>query len=192
MSRMTQAQIFAEQKRVDKERKRDRSGLRALDDERATGGAPEAPAGYVRAAAASGGEASSITVDVGGREVALFKLPSGGHAACDATCPHQGGRLELGAIEECDTSVSIMCPRHAWAFDLKSGFCDILSDYGIQIYDTLVTEDGTVRLAPQPFSTLLRLATCAPLLCTKYTASWRDRALQVCISRQPRPQRALE
>ena len=158
MSNMTQAQIFAEQKRVDKERKRDRSGLRALDDERATGGAPEAPAGYVRAAAASGGEASSITVDVGGREVALFKLPSGGHAACDATCPHQGGRLELGAIEECDTSVSILCPRHAWAFDLKSGFCDILCDYGIQIYDTLVTEDGTVRLAPQPFSTLLRRA----------------------------------
>ena len=26
----------------------------------------------------------------------------------------QGGKLELGAIEECDKGVHVLCPRHAW------------------------------------------------------------------------------
>ena len=69
MSNMTQAQIFAEQKRVDKERKRDRSGLRALDDERATGRAGST-SGICTRGCGVWGRASSITVDVGGREVA--------------------------------------------------------------------------------------------------------------------------
>ena len=43
---------------------------------------------------------------------------------------HQGGNLELGAIEECDKSVSVLCPRHAWAFDLDTGFCDLIGSKG--------------------------------------------------------------
>jgi len=62
--------------------------------------------------------------------VALFRLPSGQYAAVDAICPHQGGALELGAIEECDKSISVLCPRHAWAFDLSTGFCDLIGTLG--------------------------------------------------------------
>ena len=57
--------------------------------------------------------------------------------------------------------MSILCPRHAWAFDLKSGFCDILCDYGIEIYDT--PSPKTARYV-WPLNRFLPLATCAPTL----------------------------
>eukprot|EP00802_Teleaulax_amphioxeia_P025984 Tamp_26948.p1 GENE.Tamp_26948~~Tamp_26948.p1 ORF type:complete len:136 (-),score=13.10 Tamp_26948:170-577(-) len=110
--------------------------------------------GFVPAAATTGGESSSISVVVQGKELALFSLPSGKYAAVDAVCPHQGGKLELGAIEECDKGIHVLCPRHAWSFDLSSGFCDVMCDYGVQAYDTLVTSDGIVCISekarPQP------------------------------------------
>eukprot|EP00277_Geminigera_cryophila_P039558 CAMPEP_0173109032 /NCGR_PEP_ID=MMETSP1102-20130122/43138_1 /TAXON_ID=49646 /ORGANISM="Geminigera sp., Strain Caron Lab Isolate" /LENGTH=133 /DNA_ID=CAMNT_0014007749 /DNA_START=15 /DNA_END=416 /DNA_ORIENTATION=- len=111
------------------------------------GNVPAAPPGFEPVAEITGGESSSISITVRGKELALMTLPSGKFAACDAICPHQGGKLELGAIEECHGSVSVICPRHAWAFDLSTGFCDIISDYGVQVYDTMVTEDGIVCIS---------------------------------------------
>ena len=40
---------------------------------------------------------------------------------------------------------SVICPRHAWAFDLDNGYCDVISDYGVNVYDTSVTDEGIVR-----------------------------------------------
>ena len=40
-------------------------------------------------------------------------------AAVDQTCPHRGGPMSEGWLED----GKIVCPWHAWAFDLKSGAC---------------------------------------------------------------------
>ena len=42
---------------------------------------------------------------------------SGRLAAIDNVCPHRGGPLAEGTLEE----GKILCPWHAWAFDLKTG-----------------------------------------------------------------------
>lgn len=56
------------------------------------------------------------SVAVGGRRVAVFRLP-GGWAATDAACPHLGGPLGDGLVtEQCVT-----CPLHGRRFDLRTG-----------------------------------------------------------------------
>ncbi len=53
-----------------------------------------------------------------GSEVALFKC-NGSVYALDNSCPHQGGPLGEGFIEE----GCVTCPWHGWQFDLKTGAC---------------------------------------------------------------------
>ncbi len=40
-------------------------------------------------------------------------------AAVDNACPHRGGPLSEGWLED----GKIVCPWHAWGFDLKTGAC---------------------------------------------------------------------
>ena len=53
-----------------------------------------------------------------GREVALFNV-EGKIYGLDNACPHMGGPLGEGEIEDC----SVICPWHGWQFDIKSGAC---------------------------------------------------------------------
>ena len=56
------------------------------------------------------------SVAIGGRRIAVFRLPDG-LAAIDAACPHAGGPLADGIVaDRCVT-----CPLHGWRFDLDSG-----------------------------------------------------------------------
>jgi nitrite reductase (NADH) small subunit len=56
------------------------------------------------------------SVAIGGRRIAVFRLPDG-LAAVDAACPHSGGPLSDGIVaDHCVT-----CPLHGWRFDLASG-----------------------------------------------------------------------
>jgi NAD(P)H-dependent nitrite reductase small subunit len=55
-------------------------------------------------------------VVLGSREIALFNV-AGAFYAIENTCPHQGGPLVEGWLE--DTIVT--CPWHAWCFDLRDG-----------------------------------------------------------------------
>ena len=59
-----------------------------------------------------------MTVRVGSREVALFKLGDTVFAL-DGRCPHRGGSLGEGIVE----SGSVFCPLHGWQFDVKTGAC---------------------------------------------------------------------
>ena len=52
------------------------------------------------------------------REVGLFKF-GGEVCAIDGVCPHVGGPLGEGFVE--DGTVS--CPLHGWPFDLRTGQC---------------------------------------------------------------------
>ena len=57
-------------------------------------------------------EGAGIAVDVGERRLALFRH-SGHVFALDETCPHRGGPLHEGAIE----NDVVLCPWHQWQFD---------------------------------------------------------------------------
>lgn len=61
-------------------------------------------------------DGTSMVVDVNGTPVAIFES-NGEYFAVENTCPHQGGPLGEGKVEdEC-----VYCPWHGWQFDLESG-----------------------------------------------------------------------
>ncbi len=45
---------------------------------------------------------------------------AGDYAAVDNTCPHRGAPLNEGTLED----GKLVCPWHAWGFDLKTGKAD--------------------------------------------------------------------
>lgn len=57
-------------------------------------------------------------IHVGGRELAIFHL-GGRFVATENRCPHRNGPLADGIV----SGQSIVCPLHAWKFDLDSGAC---------------------------------------------------------------------
>lgn len=72
---------------------------------------------FVRVAAASDvppGTARAYTV--GRYDVALFNA-GGQFYALENSCPHQGGPIAEGWLEDCE----ITCPWHGWCFDVRTG-----------------------------------------------------------------------
>ena len=75
--------------------------------------------GFVKVTQASEipqGEGRSF--EVNGIIVAIFNIDGTFHAL-DGTCPHQGGPLGEGSVD----GKNVMCPWHAWEFDVTSGAC---------------------------------------------------------------------
>ncbi len=62
------------------------------------------------------GEGRSYEVD--GKAVAVFNV-HGTFYALDNTCPHRGGPLGEGYLEE----KVVTCPWHGWRFDVATGAC---------------------------------------------------------------------
>jgi NAD(P)H-dependent nitrite reductase small subunit len=76
------------------------------------------------------------TVDVGGHSIALFK--SGGSIyAIDNICPHRGGPLGEGYLEE----GVVTCPWHAWTFDVKTGECQSVPGISQKRYNVKIEGD---------------------------------------------------
>ena len=59
-----------------------------------------------------------LTVRMGGHELALFRF-AGEICALDGKCPHRGGSLGEGTVED----GTVFCPLHGWQFDLRTGAC---------------------------------------------------------------------
>ena len=57
-------------------------------------------------------------VQVNGKDIALFKHEGKVHAIY-SICPHQGGPLDEGGIND----GQVMCPWHGWEFSVKTGEC---------------------------------------------------------------------
>jgi nitrite reductase (NADH) small subunit len=77
------------------------------------------------------------SASVGGRRIAVFRLP-GGWAATDAACPHRGGPLQDGLVtEECVT-----CPLHNRRYDLRTGRREGGAD-GVAVHD-VIERDGAI------------------------------------------------
>ena len=55
-------------------------------------------------------------MEAGGRLLALFNVAGSFHAL-DNLCPHRGGPLGEGHLEE----ARVTCPWHGWQFDVHTG-----------------------------------------------------------------------
>jgi len=107
----------------------------------------------------------SVRASVGNRRLAVFALYDSvdvstnafgdSHTlrqlfAIDAECPHQGAALEEGDIEEVGSASCVACPRHGWTFDLRTGWCDDLYDYGVRAYEVRCLVDRRICVADVP------------------------------------------
>ncbi|HET6247428.1 MAG TPA: Rieske (2Fe-2S) protein [Tepidisphaeraceae bacterium] len=74
-------------------------------------------------------------VEIGGFQLAVF-LNQGQIYVTDNTCPHAGGNLSEGNIEE----GFIFCPWHAWPFNLQTGELRDTPGCAISTYKTRIVE----------------------------------------------------
>jgi nitrite reductase (NADH) small subunit len=98
-----------------------------------------------------------ILVDIGNREVAIFKLNGEWHALANV-CPHQGAPLCEGKITGTLSAVRnekeddfdlvydrknrvIACPWHAWEFDIATGEHLSNTGYTVPTYDIVVRDE---------------------------------------------------
>lgn len=65
-------------------------------------------------------EGKGLVVEVEGNRLALFRH-QGEFFALDEACPHRGGPLHEGVIQE----GVLACPWHLWQFDLRTGISPV-------------------------------------------------------------------
>ncbi len=88
------------------------------------------------------GEGRAYVVD--GTQVAVFRLRSGVVRATSALCPHAGGPLADGQVDDC----VVMCPLHANAYELATGTATS-GEGRLAVYPVRV-EDGEVVVTVAP------------------------------------------
>lgn len=76
-----------------------------------------------------------------GRQIAVFHARSGAVYATQAICPHREGPLVDGLL---GGSV-LVCPLHAWKFDLSTGSA-ISGDCPITTYPVRLDDEGRIVL----------------------------------------------
>lgn len=82
------------------------------------------------------------TVHLKGREFAVYNL-GGEFYAIDDICPHRGGPLGAGYLE----NGQVFCPLHGWAFDIRTGACLSNPSKAVKSYPTRVI-DSQVQIDP--------------------------------------------
>ena len=61
-------------------------------------------------------------------------------AAMDNVCPHRGGPLGQGIIED----GKLICPWHAWAFDVKTGVAVHSPGVKVDVFEVKVAGDDVL------------------------------------------------
>ncbi len=79
---------------------------------------------------------------VGEKMVAVFRTRKGEVFAVQASCPHKGGPLADGLIGD----GKVICPLHAFKFNLASGEPIGNACAALQTYDVSLSETGDVLL----------------------------------------------
>jgi nitrite reductase/ring-hydroxylating ferredoxin subunit len=82
------------------------------------------------------GPGSVIECTVAGRALCVANL-DGEICVLDGTCPHEGGPLGEGSLEQ----RRVVCPWHGYAFDLRTGDAEDDPDLKAQVLDAKV-ENG--------------------------------------------------
>ncbi len=67
--------------------------------------------------------------EAGGRTLCVAN-DGGAYAAVDNECPHSGGPLAEGSLE----NGKVLCPWHAWGFDLQTGRAEHDRSTGVRVY----------------------------------------------------------
>ncbi|XP_065191434.1 uncharacterized protein LOC135822561 [Sycon ciliatum] len=82
-------------------------------------------------------------------DMALF-YHDGKFYSMDATCPHEGGPLELGDIEDFNGESCVMCPWHEFDFSLATG----RSSMGLQqdTYEVVVVDSEVYVKSDTPYA----------------------------------------
>jgi nitrite reductase (NADH) small subunit len=79
------------------------------------------------------------TFTVGSAMVAVFRLRDGSLRAVSAVCPHRGGPLADGQID----NTVVVCPLHLNVFDLATG-CSLSGQPDLTVYPVGVDEDRNI------------------------------------------------
>ena len=79
------------------------------------------------------------TFAVAGEQVAIFRLRTGAVYALSAVCPHRGGPIADGQIDE----RLVMCPLHQNTFELATG-CSLTGAEPLRTYRVSVDADQIV------------------------------------------------
>jgi nitrite reductase/ring-hydroxylating ferredoxin subunit len=87
---------------------------------------------------------SALVVESGRYEVALFDV-GGELRAYENACPHQGGPIGEGQIED----GCVVCPWHAWRFNLSDGKMTLGDFAALRRFEVRV-EGSDVWLAGEP------------------------------------------
>ena len=79
--------------------------------------------------------------DVGGEQVAVFRLRDGSLRALSAVCPHRGGPIADGQID----NHIVLCPLHLNAFELDTG-CSTTGEQPLRRFDVTVIDDEIILI----------------------------------------------
>jgi nitrite reductase/ring-hydroxylating ferredoxin subunit len=77
-------------------------------------------------------------VTVNGQEILLVNA-KGMIYACETECPHQGAPLSGGLLKDAE---HIICQRHGYHFNLKTGACNEFPEYILKVYPAKVEGDS--------------------------------------------------
>ena len=83
------------------------------------------------------GEGRAYVID--GAQVAVFRPRDGTPRALGATCPHRGGPLADGLLDD----RVVICPLHGYSYDLVTGLEIGNGGDPVCAYDVNVGADGT-------------------------------------------------
>ncbi len=75
-------------------------------------------------------------ISVNGKSFAIFNV-NGKFFAIENTCPHAGGPLAEGMLEQ----NTVVCPWHGWEFDVTSGNCVVPGGFQLKSYKVEVKEN---------------------------------------------------
>ena len=83
------------------------------------------------------GEGRAFGVD--GEQIAVFRLRDGSLRATSAVCPHRGGPIADGQIDQ----RVVLCPLHLHAFELDTG-CSLTGADPLRTYPVNLDTDGNI------------------------------------------------
>jgi nitrite reductase/ring-hydroxylating ferredoxin subunit/alkylhydroperoxidase/carboxymuconolactone decarboxylase family protein YurZ len=81
-------------------------------------------------------EAQPLRRDVGDRGVFIYRLKGEVHVY-DSRCPHQATNIPHLALD----GLRLTCPKHEWAFDIKTGECIEKGDRPLKRFDTKIENE---------------------------------------------------
>lgn len=83
------------------------------------------------------GEAREVAC---GEKLVCVANADGAISAMDNVCPHRGGPLGQGIVED----GKLICPWHAWAFDVKTGIAVYTANAKVDVYEIKVEGDDVL------------------------------------------------